>query len=155
MMDYMPMLRGAGVGAFRYLRDDPPFREIALPLTPVETHDMEWQDGVAHATKMYGYVTFALPRDIHVAGIRLDYTYLNRNRVVPFLGLYWKSSDEADFGEESHLNYYPIGDRANWRHDGRHLCSAADKRVDTSTWAAIPKSSYLPQGHSTVFDPKQ
>jgi hypothetical protein len=116
MMDYMPMLRGAGVGAFRYLRDDPPFREIALPLTPVETHDMEWQDGVAHATKMYGYVTFALPRDIHVAGIRLDYTYLNRNRVVPFLGLYWKSSDEADFGEDSHLNYYPIGDRANWRH---------------------------------------
>jgi hypothetical protein len=64
---------------------------------------------------MYGSVTFTLPSDIRVAGIRLDYTYFNSNRVEPYLGLYWKSRDEVDFGEESHLNYYPIGDRANWR----------------------------------------
>jgi hypothetical protein len=76
---------------------------------------MEWQDGVAHATKIYGYVTFTLPRDIHVAGIRLDYTYFNRNRVEPYLALYWKSRNEADFGEESHLNYYPIGDQIKWQ----------------------------------------
>ena len=150
MMDYMPMLRGAGVGAFRYLRDDPPFREIAVPLVPVEVRDAEWQDGVVRATKMYGSVTFTLPSDIRVAGIRLDYTYFNSNRVEPYLGLYWKSRDEVDFGEESHLNYYPIGDRANWRqgtwlregNETTALHAWVDRSVGTVRVMAIEKATF-------------
>jgi len=115
MMDYMPMLRSARVGAFRYLRDDPPLREISLPLVPVQSHNMQWQDGVARSTGDKGWLTFTLAGDIQVAGIQLRYTYTNSNVIEPYLGIYWKSSGEADFGAESYIEYYPVGDRANWR----------------------------------------
>jgi hypothetical protein len=115
VMDYMPMLRDAGVGAFGYLRNDPPFREISFPLTPVETRGMQWQDGVARATAVPGWLTFALPSDVNAAGIRLKYTYSNPKGTEPYIALHWKSSDEADFAKDSWTKYSPTGDRANWQ----------------------------------------
>ena len=115
MMDYVPMLRTAGVGVFRYLRNDPPFQEVSLPLMPSEVRNMTWEKGIAHATASGAWLTFTLPKDIQAAGIRLDYTYSNTNENEPYLGIYWKSSREADFGKDSHIRYYPVGDRANWQ----------------------------------------
>jgi hypothetical protein len=148
MMDYMPMLRGAGVGAFRYLRNDPPFREIALPLVPVDMHDMQWQDGVARATERKAWLTFMLPGDVEAAGIRLDYTYSNPDDVEPYLGISWKSSKETDFADDSHLGYYPIGDRANWRHGT--WARLNDKITSLHVWVSHPIQAARLYAHETA-----
>jgi len=109
--DYMPLLRDSRVGAFRYLRDNPPFREVSIPLEPIESRDVEFSNGVARAIGMGGSLTFALPADVQVAGIRLRYTYSSSK---PYLAIYWKSHNQPRFNDESYSKYSPTGDRANW-----------------------------------------
>jgi hypothetical protein len=116
MIDYMPMLRGTRVGAFRYLRDNPPFHEISLPLLPVDMHNVTWKEGNAQPTGADAWLTFTLPVDIQAAGIQLTYSYSNVDDIEPHLGICWKSSGETDFEQDSCTGYFPFGDRANWRH---------------------------------------
>ena len=40
--DYLRMLREAGIGAYRYLREDPRFRVMPIPLEPIELGEVEW-----------------------------------------------------------------------------------------------------------------
>ena len=111
VMDYLPFLRQAGVGAFRHLCDDPPFREVSLPLKPIESNDVTFANGIPRANGMGGNLTFALPTEMNVAGIRIRYTYTTS---LPYLAIYWKSQSQADFRDDSHTKYSPTGDRANW-----------------------------------------
>jgi hypothetical protein len=60
---------------------------------------------------MGGSLTFALPADVQVAGIRLRYTYSSSK---PYLAIYWKSHNQPRFSDESYSKYSPTGDRANW-----------------------------------------
>lgn len=115
IMDYMPMLRAAGAGAFRQLRDDPPFSEVSPPLTPIQLHDMEWEDGVARAISTNGWLTFGLPAQVDAAGIRLRYTYSNAKGTEPYVAIHWKSRDQTDFAKDAYSKYSPTGDRANWQ----------------------------------------
>jgi hypothetical protein len=111
VMDYMPYLREAGVGAFQHLRDNPSFREVSLPLTPVESDYVAFEGGVAHVQGMGGKLIFALPADTEVAGIRLRYTYSTSK---PYIAIYWKSRDQPTFSDDFYSKYSPTGDRANW-----------------------------------------
>jgi len=111
VMDYLPFLRQAGVGAFRHLRDDPPFREVSLPLRPIESNDVTFANGIPRANGMGGNLTVALPTEMKVAGIRIRYIYTTS---LPYLAIYWKSQSQADFRDDSHTKYSPTGDRANW-----------------------------------------
>jgi len=139
MMDYMPMLRIAQVGAFRYLRDDPPFHEVALPLAPTEFQRMNWNNRTAQAYDKEAWLTWSLPSDVRIAGVRLDYTYSDPGGVEPFLGIYWKSSKQPDFAEERSIRYHPLGDRANWRNG---TWSRRDKAVTTfHAWVDAPVQS--------------
>ena len=114
-MDYMPLLREAGVGVFAYLHDDPPFREIAVPLVAVDTHNISWENNTARSTGPFAWITFALPSEVQAARIRLSYTHSNAKNIQPYLGIYWKSSKEADFEDTCYTKYSPTGDRANWK----------------------------------------
>jgi hypothetical protein len=111
VMDYMPYLHEAGVGAFQHLRDNPSFREVSLPLTPVESDYVEFEGGVAHVQGMGGKLIFALPADTEVAGIRMRYTYSTSK---PYMAIYWKSRDQPKFSDDFYSKYSPTGDRANW-----------------------------------------
>ena len=111
VMDYMPYLREAGVGAFQHLRDNPSFREVSLPLTPVESDYVAFEGGVAHVQGMGGKLIFALPADTEVAGIRMRYTYSTSK---PYMAIYWKSRDQPKFSDDFYSKYSPTGDRANW-----------------------------------------
>jgi hypothetical protein len=99
----------------RHLRDDPRFREASFPLVPIATHDMRWEDGIAYMQGRTTWLTFALPSDMPAAGIRLRYTFLNAKGTEPYLQIYWKSSDQAEFGNDFIYTSYPsCGDRADW-----------------------------------------
>ena len=110
-MDYMPYLREARVGAFRYLRDDPPFREISLPLKPAQSTDVEFQNGILRGKGMGANLTFVLPAELEVEGIRCRYSYATS---FPYVAIYWKSQDQSEFRDELHTKYSPTGDRENW-----------------------------------------
>src|SRR4051794_16259413 len=51
-------LRRAGFGPFRYLRDNPPFRETSLPLRPTEIYLARWEGTTAHVTNVDPQITF-------------------------------------------------------------------------------------------------
>jgi hypothetical protein len=120
VMEYLPMLRRAGLADYRPLRDDPTFREIPVRLEAARLHEVRWSD---HTAELLGYapsLEFDLPRDLFVEGIRLRYQYRDPQGDFPFVGLAWKRSDQAEFPANpfktgpGFKKYSPTGDRANW-----------------------------------------
>jgi len=147
VMDYMPYLRQSRVGAFRYLRDDPPLHEISLPLRPIESNDVTFQNGTPRGIGMGANLTFELPVEMEVEGIRLRYAY---STSLPYVAIYWKSQDQSEFRDELHTKYSPTGDRANW---GR--ITWARLQDDSSTiyaWVCRPVRMIriLPMSRATI-----
>ncbi len=112
--DYMPMLRQAGVGYFRFLSEDPKHGETRLPLAPTELKEVRWEEGTAYSTGASPYLVFDLPEERYVSGVRLKYTYCNAEGTCPYVALYWKSSSQRDFTSDQYKKISPTGDRANW-----------------------------------------
>jgi hypothetical protein len=116
LIDYMPLLRRAGVGAFRSLRDDPPFRKVPVLIEPVEWAQATWDPAtkIAHLTGQSPSVVFDLGEDRYVDGIRIKYRHSNPSGTAPCVTLYWKRGDQEHFSEQQSYRNYPTGDRANW-----------------------------------------
>jgi len=113
--EYMPMLREAGVGSFRFLKDDPAFREVSIPLVPERVSNVRWEAGTAYATGGdESYVLFSLPKAEYVYGIRLKYDYWNSDHKLPFVYLYWRDDGDKAFARDRFGNYSATGDHANW-----------------------------------------
>lgn len=112
--DYMPMLRQAGVGSFRFLRNDPVFQEVSLPLTPTGLNQVRWEGGIAYGTGNRPHLVFSLPEQQYVSGVRLKYTYKNADDTCPYVSLYWKRNNQGDFTKDQFRKYSPTGDRKNW-----------------------------------------
>jgi hypothetical protein len=115
LTDYLPMLQRAGVGKFRLLQENPPMREVLVPLQPVILNEVTWQQGMAHGVgKKDPYLVFALPENRYVYGLRLKYSYSNQENTAPCRFVYWKRGDQNDFTEDQQSHSCPTGDRANW-----------------------------------------
>jgi hypothetical protein len=112
----MPMLRQAGVGSFRFLKDNPAFREISVPLVPQHLENVRWDDGTAYATGYWdeSYITFSLPKAEYAYGIRFKYDYSNEDNTLPHVYLYWRDAEEKEFTRERFGKYSATGDYANW-----------------------------------------
>jgi hypothetical protein len=128
--DYMPMLQQAGIGSFRYLKKEPLFREVKLPLVPVQLNQVKWVDGTAYATGNAPYLVFNLPVEQYLAGVRVKFTYTSQAfndysyaGACPYVGLYWKRFDQSEFSSRQFQKYNPTGDKANW-------CKATWKRLN-------------------------
>ena len=87
--DYLPMLRKAQIGDFSKLTNDPPFREVPLPMEPFRLHKMEWRDSTARSVDWESYAAFRLPTEMVVAGIRIAYNATNQRKVPPCVKLEW------------------------------------------------------------------
>ncbi len=112
--DYMPMLHRAGVGKFRFLRENPAFHEVSVPLVPSDLNQVRWEKGTAYGTGNYPFLVFTLPENRYVCGIRLKYSYRNKEGTAPYVSIYWKGGDQDDFTQDQFWKYSPTGDRANW-----------------------------------------
>ena len=113
-LDYLPMLRRAGIGIYAGLRDDPPTREVPLPLAPAAVVGAAWQDGLAAIEAPEAHLDFTLPADRYVTGIRLSYRYQGMAGRLPFVGLRWKRR-ELEYPAANFKKFSPTGDRANWQ----------------------------------------
>jgi hypothetical protein len=114
--EYMPMLRQAGVGSFRFLQDSPPFRELSVPSIPQSLNHVRWENGTAYVTGSWdqSYMLFSIPQAEYVAGIRIKYSYWNEDHTLPFVFLYWRDDEQKEFTKERYGNYSATGDHANW-----------------------------------------
>ncbi len=132
LLDYMPMLRRAGVGKFPYLKDDPPFKQVSVPLAPTLLNQVRWEASTAYGTGYYPYLVFDLQEDRYVSGVRLRYSYSNENGTLPYVSIYWKRRDQHDFDKQQFWKYSPTGDRANWTR-GTWL-RVADPETTLTVW---------------------
>jgi hypothetical protein len=134
--EYLPMLRDAGVGKFRLLRENPPFLELPVPLVPSEVKEVEWDGGIARATGSHSHMVFSLPEAMNACGIRLKYVHSNRDRTLPYVSIYWTGGEGEEFTEERFKKYSPTGDRANWvRGTWTRL---ADSATTMTVWGCQP-----------------
>jgi len=97
MTVFMPLMKGAGIGVFRHLQEDPPFQEIPIPVAPATAHQVTWHEGTAQGNGSDSYLDFTLQEPRYVAGIRLTYIHSNEAGIWPVLNLFWKNSNRADF----------------------------------------------------------
>jgi hypothetical protein len=112
--DYLPMLRGAQIGDFRFLRSNPHFKQIDVPLQPTGLWHCTWKDGTARTTSFDAYVDFAVPKAIHAAGIHVTYTVENKAGTPPFFSIAWRQGSSSAFTTDRSYSVWPTGDRANW-----------------------------------------
>lgn len=104
----------AGIGVFKDLREDPPFREIPLPVEPVAVEQLTWSDGTARGSGPDSYLLFALPEPRYVAGIRIAYTHANQSGSSPVFRACWKGKGQTDFspGQSFSSRYLDTGQAA-------------------------------------------
>lgn len=113
-LEYLPMLRQAGIGIYGGLREDPPVREVPLDLTPSGLAHVTWHDSTATVAGADAHLDFTLPAERAVAGIKLAYQYRAADGSLPLIGLRWKRAADADYPAANYKKYSPTGDRANW-----------------------------------------
>jgi hypothetical protein len=131
LTDYLPMLRDAAIGQFRSLRVSENFREVAIPLVPAESNQVEWHDRTAYATGDRPYLVFALPEDVYACGIRLKFTHASPEGTLPCVSLHWRRGGQGDF--HGHYDFSPIGDKMTW---ARGTWSRrADPEATVTYWA--------------------
>jgi hypothetical protein len=115
LADYFPMLRQAGVGQFRLLRETPPLHRIPVPLVPAALGDVMWLDATASAAGPRPYLEFELPADTYVYGVSLRYRTSGARVSFPFVTISWIRNGREPFDRSRCYKYYPTGDRANWK----------------------------------------
>jgi hypothetical protein len=104
---FLRMLHGARVGRFKEMRADPPWRELRLPLTPVATNEVRWQDGAAVGTGNDPYLVFALDRPRFVHAVRWQFSY-EKTATPATCEFYWRKSGQPGFAD---------GTRREWAQD--------------------------------------
>jgi hypothetical protein len=114
-LEYLPMLRRAGIGLYRGLREDPPVHEVPLDLVPSGLAGVTWRDSVATVVAVGDpHVDFTVPVERYVAGIRLEYQYQGRDGGLPLVGIRWTRAADREYPAANYKKYSPTGDRANW-----------------------------------------
>jgi hypothetical protein len=84
------MLRQAGIGRFRMLQDDPPFREQAVKLSPADIRLARWDDGRIEVTGVDPWVRFDLPAPVAACGIRIRYSHANDDGTPARFQIAWR-----------------------------------------------------------------
>jgi hypothetical protein len=95
----LPILRDAGIGPFRSLRDSPALRETPLPLEPTNVYLARWDGTTVHVTGVDPQVAFAMKRPGPVAGIRINYSHSNRQGAPARFQLSWKRPGQPRYND--------------------------------------------------------
>jgi hypothetical protein len=115
LADFLRMMRRAGIGPFRSLKEDSAIRrEVQFPVVPIATNQMTWKDGVGEGQGEDPYLVFALKEPQFVQAIRIKYAYEKTAPPVTFQ-MFWRRSDRNDFAEEernSTLDLKPMAEEA-------------------------------------------
>jgi hypothetical protein len=149
--DYMPLLRRAGVGLFASLRDDPLFREVAVPLNPAALNQATWESQTVYAQGTSPSVDFELPQEQFACGIRVTYEHHNDAGTAPCITLYWKSRVQDDFMEAQSWKNSPTGDRFLWEHGTWMRLNRSERTLEVWVCAPVRSIRLVPDFRPCVF----
>jgi len=152
--DYLPMLRDARVGKFLRLRANPPLREVAVPLVPSDMKLVHWENNTIYSEAPVGewpYILFPLSNARYVAGVRLRYTYWNKEGTAPCRFIYWRRPEQKDFPKDQGSKHCPTGDRANWSRGS--WVKLADAEATSMVWTddVLQEIMVIPDGKSGIM----
>ena len=119
LTEVLPKLHDARLGVFRFLKPNPPFRVVAVPVEPTEVQLARWEDKTAHVTGVDPQLTFTLPQARHVAGIRLRYSHSNPAGTSARFKIAWRRPGQTA--------YPPAQGSSNW-----YLPTGRDR--ETTVW---------------------
>jgi hypothetical protein len=77
----------------------PATQEIAIPVTPLAFHDMEWQGSTGRGSGDDSFVVLALPKPQWVTAVRITCAY-EPSSWRARLRMFWKGTDQEDFTNE-------------------------------------------------------
>src|SRR5262249_37552291 len=106
LVPLMQVCQRAGFGNFRYLGQDPPFREEPFPGSPTAAEKMDWQGDTGQVINRDSSLLFTLDRPKYVGGIRITYSHAVREGV--WIRMYWKRSDQKDFPATEQFTFWPL-----------------------------------------------
>jgi hypothetical protein len=106
----LPMLRRAGIGPFRALRDAPPLIETRLPVTPSEVHLGRWDAATTtvHVTGVDPQVVYRLPTPRRVAGLRIGYSHANARGEPARFVFTWKRPGQTGYVDTQRVAYWTL-----------------------------------------------
>ena len=136
LTDYMPLLRGASIGAFRSLKDDPPFREVPLRLGSVDLAEAKWEAGMVRTSSSNAWMIFELPEEPPSMGVASGRD--TRPRMVRFhtSGHLWKTENQKSSPDVQSTRSLPTA-----RPIGRNQIGRPDRLRNTKRFA---RPSVLP-----------
>jgi hypothetical protein len=140
-----------GIGIFREIRDDPPFRIEKLDVEAAVLNRMTLHDRVllSAADGNMSSLTFTLPEPRHIYAIRLQYAYLKTASAWPALRTYWRNSALQDFNETDRwVSVVAVPDQPTWALiDGKIETNAkvcADRLLTILVDATIDQFRFYP-----------
>lgn len=124
-----------GIGIFKEIRDDPPFRIETLGVETAVLDRMILHGGVVSSTAdgNSSSLTFTLPEPRHIYAIRLQYAYLKTASAWPALRAYWRNSALEDFNDRDEWVSIVAGpDQPTWALIDGKIQTNAKVRADRS-----------------------
>jgi hypothetical protein len=97
-------MRDAGCGNFRYMGEDPPFREVSVALTPTDVKGLTWDKVTARVSEKDSYLLFHVSEPRRVAGVRITYVHSSDISGGPAFQLFWKRNDQKEFPPDQSLS---------------------------------------------------
>lgn len=154
LMDYLPLLRAAKVGAFVSLRDDPEMERVSL--SPDQwTLDGATRDGRTVRHEGRAWITINLGKPRKVAGVSLRYGYENARKQQPFVMLEWRRNGQ-NWGEQNRSYYWsPTGDRGNWERGSFLRLTDGDPRLHCWLWKDVTEIRIFPDYVPGKFELKE
>jgi hypothetical protein len=132
LSDYFPMLRTARIGAFEFLKENPAFQELAVPLHPAALEYADWQEPTAYTRSSSASIEFRIPTAPYAAGIRVRYTIRNADGTLPFVTIRWRGDQQSSYIGEHYYQCSPTGDHANWQRGSR--ARLEDPETEMTIW---------------------
>jgi len=87
-VEWLHMLRDAGIGLYRYLPDDPTAQEIPFPITPQAPGEMRSDP------RRLTFTVEEEPRFVYA--LRIKYSCQTDSRKIPWLQVFWKRDDRKE-----------------------------------------------------------
>lgn len=108
LTETFPSLRDARLGIFRDLRPDPAFREVEVSVTPTNVRLARWEGDTAHVTGVDPELTYVLPNERYVAGIRLGYAHANPAATPARFRMSWRRSGSASASPDASFSNWNL-----------------------------------------------
>lgn len=122
LSEWLPIFRTHRIAPFERLAAEGPLDPLALPIEPIQLHQITRDGTTFTLSGTNPFLTFALPRTLRVVGLRIDYDLENGEAAPAHFRVAWRSYSQPIFGDDRQVTNWalPVGRQLSttaWIHD--------------------------------------